>query len=128
MESFKNYPEQPPIKIVKRDWDDESLPKLVETFSFVSEFKGYKKNNGNGDSVSYAEFSGIGFSISQEKLNSVGAKFGDRIRIEKLALDPCYRGDGVVKIVNETNNKSATIKDWEAKKSEEWEEIRSGNK
>ena len=124
MEFLNTYPEQRPIQLVRRDWEDETLPNDVETFSFTSELKGYKSSGETPGSPEFAVLSGLDFSVSREKLASVQASRGDIIRIEKLTSDPCYRGDGIVKVVNETKKISATIKDWMENRSKEWEELR----
>lgn len=105
--------EEPKTVLTIRDWEDKDLPPNVETFSFNAKFKRYKKYNDEKDSPTFADLEGIGFGISKEKLDSVSVGQGDEIRVEKLASDGTYHGDGIVKVVNVTKRLSATIKDWE---------------
>lgn len=114
---------------VVKDWNDPELPPNVETFSFQAVFKGYKNYDENlgRRGPDFASLEGIGFGISREKLSSVEAGRGDRIKIEKLASDGTYHGDGIVKITNLDKNLSATIKDWEELRRTEFEELRKEN-
>jgi hypothetical protein len=127
MEQFQDSKEyKPTIKSVPVDWIDGNLPAEVETFSFSSAFIGYRKDSENGSE--YAVLPELGFSISKEKLESVHAKPLDFIRVQKMADDPGYHGDGIVKIINVSKNESATIKDWESGRAKEWEKGRAESK
>jgi hypothetical protein len=121
MEILKDYQEHPKTNLVKRDWDDKNLPVDLETFSFSSQLKFKEHEDKNG---AYPYFPEFDFSVSRDKLDSVSAQPGDIIRIEKLAADPVYHGDGVIKIVNETKKESATIKNWEETRKEGWKEFK----
>lgn len=109
--------EEPKTSLVRRDWEDDELPPNVETFTFYAEFKGYKRLNEDSlGSPAFANLEGIGFGIPKEKLDSIQVTLGDEVRVEKLASDGTYHGDGIVKITNLTKKLTATIKDWEVGK------------
>lgn len=111
--------EGPKVNLTRRDWEDKDLPVNVETFSFNAKFKRYKRYDDNlNDSPVFADLEGISFGIPKEKLDSVDVGQGDEIRVEKLASDGTYHGDGIVKVVNVTKGLSATIKDWEGGSSD----------